>query len=367
MRFILAVIFVLSVVLAVMPLPVEASVVLVNGFVADGYTFNNGYWYQGDQAFTRQLWTQPGYYTYSGYCGSCRTWVAGYDFYRYTPVQLVVQYQQTAPSLPSYRDPGWRGKLLDIAAHRDKIEGTIRQGAFEQQYFMEAVNGLGLSGNFRMNNYGASPPYSQYQAQYGSVTNFGANGQTAYGYSYNTLAQLYGGSDLNTLYQQAAQLGHGVQRAASEAQAGFQTLVGAEGQNRARVAEILARGQMAEQILKALVTPSATVETKGFSFRIGPQGVIEKVEDQTVDPATRQKVKEMWVDLAKNRCASCHTGPEAKKGFDIATYPSFSPARKQEVLKRLTTTDDKVLMPRNQDGSAGARLTSDELRLFLLN
>jgi hypothetical protein len=45
----------------------------------------------------------------------------------------------------------------------------------------------------------------------------------------------------------------------------------------------------------------------------------------------------------------------------------MSQEQKQRVWARLTTDDEKVRMPRNQDGSAGAKLTNDELRLWFLN
>lgn len=327
-----------------------------------GYVLGaDGFWWHSGQAYTRSQAWQPGY----GY--GCN-YVAGYYYWKYAPVQVVTKYvNNVSPS-----DPGWRGKLLDLAAARDRVEGEVRKGAFEQQYFLEAVNALGLQGNFRLQAYGTAPAYlalqhQQYANQYqlsGHVTNFGANATTQYGYSYNSIKQLYGDADLATIFQQAAQLTAQSQKLSGDATSGFQGLVSQEGNNRARVAEIIAKGQMAQQIVAALQAGPAS-EVKGFSFKVTPAGIQRSEDGVTAEAKT--SLLEKWKALATERCSACHNAEVKKGNFDIAVYPSLTPDIKQKIWSVLTTPDDKTVMPRAQDGGPGKRLTPEELRLFFLN
>lgn len=353
--------------------PVSASG-YANGYVEDGYTYNNGYWYLNGQAYTRARWWQPGregYYLNSGYgCSLCRVYVpgyAGYYFYKYAA------YYPAQQELPKYTDPGWRTKLLDIAAARDKVEGDIRKSAFDHQQYLEAVNALGLQNNFRWNGYGQAPPYSAYGYQ---AVNYGVNAGTQYGYQANaqaTVAHLYGDTNLNSLFQQAAQLTQGAQRLSGEATTGFQALVGAEGGNRARVAEIIAKGQMAAQVLNALAAaPSA--EVRGYSFKV-TQGKIERVEDpKVVTPDQKAALKEQFGQLASAKCYSCHNDKNAQgksamfpEGFKIADYFLLTVEQKNRVWEVLGSEDPKKRMPLAEGGGPGVPLTVDEKRLFFLN
>ncbi len=151
-----------------------------DGYVSPGgYTYRGGLWYYGTQAYTRHLYTQPGYYSYGYY-------YQPYTYYKYFAV--------TAPAaaVPNYTDPGWRAKLLSIAAARDKAELSIRKGAVEHAEYMEALNALGLKGGFAIQGYGQ---HVSYPANYPSgmnyfnnsafVGSYGANGNSLYGYNYS--------------------------------------------------------------------------------------------------------------------------------------------------------------------------------------
>ena len=337
-----------------------------DGFTTQaGYVYRGGLWWLNNKAFTRTLVTTPGYWN------GC-SWVAGTSYYQYYDVSLPTY---TAPAtLPTYTDPGWRGKLLDIAAARDKREGAIRAGAFEQAYFLDAVNALGLQGNFRWNGYGGVPPYFQQNAvggqagaygyqMTGQLYNFGANANTQYGASFNSIASIYGDNNTAQLFQQAAQLAAQAQKLGGDATNSFHGLVGQEGSNRAKVAEILAKGQQAQQILDALRAAPST-ETKGFNFKITPVGI--QAVPENVDPAVKQKLSTDFNTLVVAKCANCHSGNGPKGGFDITKWAAFDAEMKQKVLDRLTSPDPKVMMPRGADG-AGVRLSNEELKLFLLN
>lgn len=328
---------------------VLASAALVvanyNGFTnGDGYTYHDGYWYWGEQAYTRTLIQPSGYWSYG-----C-----------YHPGRAYYQYSAYTAPVVTYKTPEWRTRLLELATARDRREGLIRQNAFEHQYFLEAIKTLGLEGNFRWNGYGMTPPGYSGDIYRQQTTSYGANASTIYGYSYNTIASLYGDTNLNQLYLQAAQLAEGSQNLTREAVAGHQNLVGLEGSNRARVAEILAKAQMASQIISSLqATP--TIETKGFSFKVVPGGGIEKVEEG-VDAKTKEGLVEQFAVVARESCASCHSGKKLEGKFDITNYLNMSPREKEKVWQRLTDPDPKRRMPKDADP-----LPPEKLRLFFLN
>lgn len=353
-----------------------------NGYVnSDGYSWYNGYWYRGDLGYTRALYQRPGYY-------SCGYYYPATSYYRYSYSHTY----QRQPAKVSYETPDWRTKLLDIAGQRDKAEASIRKGIFEQQYFMEAVKGLGLEGNFRWQNYGIAPPYSP-QAyvngnSYGSLnlSSAGVNGSSLYGYSYNSIANLYGDASLNVLYQQANRLTENAQKLSGQATTEFNSLIGAEGHNRARVAEILAKGQAAQEVLRAMDGSSAKIETKTYSFKVvpGPDGKpqMQKVNgdapqqmqrvngDQPqpqIQPQNGQDTSQLWQAAAKNRCASCHGGAKKEGGFDISLYPTMTPEQKLKVVSRILTTEEAKRMPRNPDGTPSSRLPIEEIQLWLMN
>jgi len=299
---------------------------------------DDGYWYRDGVPHTRVLVEQSPYW----YCGR---YYAGTSYYRYT--------RHSKPA-PTPKDPDWRSKLLDIAAQRDKFEADARKGAAEQQYFLEGVRALGLEGNFAWR----SPRlYSSLDVTYG------ANASTQYGYSYSTLAQVYGDNNLPQLYQQAAQLAQGAQRLSGEASSKFSDLVGQEGLNRARVAEVLARGQVLTAISQSL---AAGPEVRGIRFTVSSGGKMQRVEED-VDPDIKRDLSKQFSALAAARCAGCHSGDKVRGNFDVGSYPQLSPEQKQLVWARLVDPDDKRVMPQAGPGEQLKRLTPAELRLFFLN
>ena len=335
---------------------------------SDGYWQYSGdpyYWY-GNNAYVRTLVNGTGYY-------SCGVYYPGASYYRYT-----YHHTYTAPVQLSYTDPGWRSKLLDIAAARDKAEASIRKAAFEQAYFKDAVQALGLTGNFRWDGYGIAPPYVYPSvvpyAGYGSLqlSTAGVNGSTVYGQTYNSIASVYGDANLSQLYQQASRLAENAQSLAGQATGDFGKLVGQEGSNRAKVAEILARSQAAMEFLKSLEQPGSKFESREFRFKVVP-GTNGGMQIQKLDPTAPQAPVMPQVNDTKAleqsalKCISCH-GPDKKDGgFDVRTYLTLSPADKVKVVQRLLTTDESKRMPRVPGGGVGPKMSMDEIRLWINN
>ena len=212
----------------------------------DGYSYSNGYWWRDG----------VGYLPYKVYYyDRCRR----YRWYwAWKPVSYNNSQYGNSQYNVSSQDENWRSKLLDIAANRDKYELSARRSAIEQEEFLESVQALGLSDNFHIQGYGQPVQYSQYEMNYNaypgqvaSAQSYAPQGQTVYGYSTQTLSNLYGNNDLSVLYNQAGRVVENAQTLAGQANSDFQTLVRTEGDNRSRVAEILAKGQAAREALQA--------------------------------------------------------------------------------------------------------------------
>lgn len=354
---------------------------------SDGYLVYAGdpYFWYGRYAHTR-VWVPSYGYGY-GY-GNTGHW-------RYTYSHTYNAPTYSTPSV-SYTNPNWRSQLLTIAAQRDQAEAAIRKAAYEQQYFKDAVSALGLTNNFRWEAYGAAPPYS-YGAgggyfrpyTYGNLqlSSAGVNGNTAYGYSYNSIASVYGDPNLSQLYQQANRLAENSQKLAGQATSDFSALVGQEGGNRARIAEILARAQAAREFLNALEQPSSKVQTQTFTFKVGSDGTIQRVDNPVTGPnpavppmppiaqpgADKQQppnpqqaaLRNVWSTSAQRNCVDCHFGAKKEGGFDVSLYPRMTPEQRGNVLSRLTTKDNAKVMPRAAAADASKRITGAELQAWI--
>jgi mono/diheme cytochrome c family protein len=294
---------------------------------ASQYVFHDGYWWWGGQAYTRTAYWYPG--------NGC---TPGYWYYRYTPVDVP------ASTVPYTAD--WKTQLL-----------KVKEKQADYQAYLQALREAGLTVPY-------APPLAGGYSLSGTL-HYGATGSTLYGYGGSYTYQQPGSIDLNLLYQQAAQLAAQSQRLGGEATANFQGLVGQAGTNQARTAEILARGQVAQQILAALALPP-TAEMKSFSFKVVPGGTIE-TDRSKVSEQDKAALLEQWKEHARNTCLACHNAQNKKGGFNVGEYPDMTPEQKQRVIETLTTADEKKRMPRDANGGAGKRLTAEELRLWLLN
>jgi hypothetical protein len=342
---------------------VLAITVVPGPTLAGGYTYRGGYYYDAQgYAYTKQQFYQaPTYYN------GCYS--PGYYYTKYVYVPSAPAY--AAPAVPS----DWRTKLLEIAEYRDKLIGQERKAAIEQQAFMEAVGALGLRGNFRLQSYGQPVSYGQgsYLAdtfQYGA---HGAQGNTVYGYTYKDVASVYGDTNLNVLYQQAARLAQNAQQLGSQATGDFSGLVQQAGDNQARVAEILAKGQAAAAAMNAAGAGGrATVTRSGFSFKSTTGAEVEPIAPPQVlpDRGNRPQAnggRAAFEALAVKECATCHNPEDPKGKFDIYQYPAMDKDAKAKVVARLITTDPAKHMPQLPEGGAGRQLSKDEIALFLQN
>lgn len=213
--------------------------------------------------------------------------------------------------------------------------------------------------------YVAPQPITQISYTYNLTQPAAVQGNTVYGTpaSYSTLAQVYGQSDLGALYSQAIRLTSDAQTYGAQANAGVQSLVAQAGQERARIAEIVAKGQAASQALAAAAPAnSASVQVSGgqqysqqtASASVG--NVAAAAGQLAVDANTLATIHATY-------CASCHATAEvaATKGGKavIPPFDQLDAGQRKIVRDRVATHSAEKRMPKNSS------LTDAELSVLL--
>lgn len=197
-------------------------------------------------------------------------------------------------------------------------------------------------------------------------------GTTVYGYS--SVSEAYGNVDLGLLYNQAARLTDQAQQLAGQAATDFQTLVQAEGQNRAEVAKIIAQGQAARDALLAAKGPAGVTQAqqfRAFTFRVTQDGTGAMKVEPVMQPGGTGpdfnltgggpqglKTSANISDVLKNRCVSCHGNQKESGGLNFEGQ--ITDAQQASVLERITTKDAAKVMPPPSKGS----LTVAEFNAF---
>lgn len=342
--------------------PLTAGGYYYPGTQRDGYTFRNGYWYRGSTPYYATAQTAYSYVPYYSY---------GQTYYYQQPYTYYTYEQAPAETYtPKAQAPvNWKSELLKLAGARD-----------EQLGYLNALRALGLPQPLQ------APAQGPYQAApgYQSVP-YTMNAQTQYGYSYSTVKDVYGDTNLNTLYQQAARLAQNSQALAGQATGDFSSLVQQDSTARGRVAEILARAQAAAATYRATepppsahVTTSASASVTGSSTGVDTAPEVQPTVSAQAAPQQgyaqgqqgyAAQSQQAFATLVQNRCTGCHGGsdPAGKLTLTPQSYAQMSLADKARLIwPRLTHHDPQKRMPRSKDGKA-ATLTPEELRLFYLN
>lgn len=309
------------------------ATVSASGF-RDGYINAHGYRFQAATGFW--IWPASG----ELYQRTAYEFTDNYGYRRvswhYVRVNVAVKVV-----LPTYRDPDWRTKLLEVA-------GTIRKDAQEQAAFSEAVRQLGLEGLARVPGLPANM-YGQY-GFYGQ-SSYGASGTTLYG-AQLTVKDVWGDTSPSILYQQAAALAKGQQALSSEATQAFAELVSGDAAARARIAEIFANRDAAIAFLQALKTP----HSRTIQLKVGQEAKPEQ-KFGSLDQAK-------FTAMVENRCATCHTGDKVKGNFDLNALAGMDFSGKRKVWGRITHADPAKRMPLSPTLGVGTPLTEDELRAW---
>lgn len=196
-------------------------------------------------------------------------------------------------------------------------------------------------------------PYQQPLAQQGSTV----YGYLDSGYSSEKL-------DLGVLYNQANRLADQAQQLAGQATLDFHGIVKTEGDNRARVAEIIAKGQAVREALNAanpstLETQSSTTQAFRFSVTKSKNGTWEIQQDEQ-QPAEHITTRQT-LEFIKNTCVECHNAQKMGGNIDMTKYVAFNKEKKDRVRLAITNPDPKKRMPKGKP-----HLTPDEMRLFFV-
>jgi hypothetical protein len=305
----------------------------------------------------------------------------------------VINNTRTIIKAPAFV-PGWQEEMLKVARKRDEHQTYLRALSllgFQGQIYQPFPNAVRV--NQQRYQYGASQGYPYSNSQYRAVGSYGAQGNTAYGYSYNFVKDLYGSTDLNALYQQSSMLTKGAQDLAGQAQGDFSALVNQAGSNAARVAEILAKGEAASKALQAATASSSSTVVEGSSSSgiappmsgasngdSGNGGETISSSNPASGPAVVggnsggsssavAQAKAFLINVGIPRCGSCHLAKDGKEPsgkFSILTYPTMNAAQKEKVWDRIFTSDETKRMPRLPGGGHGT-LSIKERKAFLNN
>lgn len=202
--------------------------------------------------------------------------------------------------------------------------------------------------------------------------NYGASGNTLYGFKAS--ADLYGSTDLNSLYQQASRLALHGQDLGGQATQGFQALASQAGANAAAVAEIQSKGQAllgaiqaAGQAIRPEPRGTGTVTTYSYgTAKSAPVGTPASGKPGVGLPAPEAPgvdLEKQYVALVEAKCAACHVGDKAKGKFDLN---KMTPEQRLTAIDRITSEDPKLLMPRDaaDETKPGTPLTAGEQLIF---
>ena len=305
------------------------------------YVFSNGYWWSGGAAYTRSS-------------------VVAYDhrgckYYRYQYAKANVISSQTE---------GWRAKLLELKANREKWQAGIQASANEHNEFIEALRELGLDGNYYQTSIGVaaidrSHPYAIQGGYSGQAyTQLAApQGATLYGYvpSSFTVADVYGNVDLGGLYNAAIRLASDSNSYGSKATSGAMTLVDQLGdraaslmdraiaveETRAKAAGIAQVSQSLSQAIKAEARAYVATAHGGSGQPPEPDG-----EKQA---AIQNGTLSTIADVLTYRCVRCHKPGGKAEQFDLSNLDAIGPEDAANVLARVTTNDPAKRMPPEPD------------------
>lgn len=252
---------------------------------ASDYTFRDGLYWKGSQAYTRSIVTRNG----------CR-------IYRYEKADYQDAVNGIVKNLTPL-NPDWRsefGKALAIREEGISFESAMRAAGFD---------------------YGDQQAAQQGQAGIATQTT-AYSGSSIYGYPTATYAsQLHVTNpvDMNVLVNRLANAGDDSRQAAQQVVDGLQNLASSglaiaaiESQNRSLADNIRALGEAAERLKTSSVTQTVTQSGTGVS--VG-----------TIPPAPQVgTVTKSSLSIVETKCASCHQGDSPSGGISLDGSPITS-------------------------------------------
>lgn len=318
---------------------------------ATEYSYHDGYYWSGNQAYTRTQYYQPGYYR-------CGYYYPGYYYYSYSyDHDYYPPRQDYAPKAPEY-GPNWKAEAIKYAKERD-----------DYATFLQTLKALGVQGQqypFQQGTYGYS--YYNYSPGY-------ATGATQYGYSYKQVTDSFGSLDLtaslagaNRLVQNAQEVSkgmftdlNGTINNLGERQASVSRII-AEGEARARQVEAAVKILEASKLQPSLTTET-TVQSATAQGRSDQGSATGSTSEGTgaigtggggangASSATGTISDSAFLSLRQLRCGSCHGAKEPKGNLSLLQpLSSYNDHQRAAILERIFTTDLAKHMPRTAEG-----------------
>lgn len=301
----------------------------------DGYTFRDGFYWKDSVPYTRtqsKVWTSHcNYYLRNSYSKA-----------NYQPPAVYVPPKIEVPPVyvPPTPQKGWRDKLLDLKQAQIEFQQKQDAATRDHKEYLEAIEALGLGDKLEPNYSGYK--ISKLQSVYGNAQ----QGNTAYGYSLSTVGDVYGENQVGVWMQQYGRAQAQAQSAAQNGLDGMLEAINIEGDNRARVATIIAKAQL----LQSLDVPETKTQT-----------TLEVQQAQTggnapVVDAFAQAGSDSLQQMLSQRCYSCHSpqganGVSGKSelfpfGVDLTRYPEFTVAQKRRTVESVLSGE----MPKGGNG-----------------
>lgn len=308
--------------------------------LADGYVFRDGYYWLGSVPYTRtqsKVWTSHcNYYLKNSYAKADYKPPAVY-----VPPKVEIPYKPAEVYIPPVPNKGWRDKLLELKEAQLAFEQKQKDAERDHKEYLEAIDALGLGGS-------VEPSYSGYKlSKIQSV--YGPNaqqGNTVYGYSLSTVADVYGQNDVSVWMQQYGRAQAAAQTSAERGLDGMLQAINLEGDNRARVATIIAKAQLLQSLDVPETKTQTTLEVQQSST--GGQAPV-------VDALAQSTGADLGAMLSQ-RCYNCHSPDGASgvsgkselfpQGVDLTHYDEFSIQQKRRVVESVLSGE----MPKNGNG-----------------
>lgn len=272
---------------------------------------------------------------------------------------------------------GW-GQSCYSCHHRQEqdidvvVADALGKLAKTKQAFEALDSGLDKLG-YAPKGYGSSG-YGSYRAQ-GEVT-YTPQGPTVYGY--NAYTSKFAQTDTDALYARAARLVENAQKLAGQANLDHSALVHAAGEQQARVAEIIVKGQAVERAFRSMDGVPEQPQWRSMRFDISSDGQL-RVEPQQGEAGSLHTTAEAPEDgltasardaLLVARCVDCHGPGKTSGGLDLSPegVAAWEPGERVSILtaikERVTHPDPAKRMPLGPDGGEGTPLPLDEKQLL---
>lgn len=206
-----------------------------------------------------------------------------------------------------------------------------------------------------------------------SHVSYSGQGATLYGvspaYSVKSVAQETSGLsaiDVGVILQQQARNAQQIVQAGSQISSEVNGTVGAITEGQVAVAKINAQGnanaltlQQAIELIKANTVPV----TKTTTTTVSGGTAVAVAQPQVAQAPDRQAFLK---NVARPDCANCHTaGPNMKGNFNVESVASLTRPQANEILRRITSTDPAVVMPKPASGQPVKHVPDDHMAAWV--